>query len=75
MLLKKFPDAEFYRKKIRLTRCRWCNADLTNERIRMFACPHAFKIPGREGSWMLYITCPVCQYDWYLNKLGVKLPV
>ena len=75
MLLQKPTDAEHYRGKIKLTRCRWCNANLSKERIRMFACPDAWKIPGREETWMLYITCPKCYYDWYLNKLGVKLSI
>jgi len=73
MILTKPSGPELYRKKIKLTRCRWCNHDLSKERIRMFVCPYAFKVPGRPGTWMLYITCPECRYDWYLNKLGVKL--
>ena len=64
--------AEQFHKKLKINICKWCGTSLSNQRISMYVHPGGWKVDGHPGRWWLYIKCPVCKYDWNLEKLGVK---
>ena len=45
---------------------------LGNKPIRAYPHDGGWKVPGLNGLWWLYITCPRCGYEWAIWKLGVS---
>lgn len=44
---------------------------LKKEPIRGYPHENGWKVQGLEGTWWLYVKCPLCGYDWSIWKLGV----
>ena len=64
---------EGYRKAIKVTKCEHCGYEGLNElSIEMY--PHDYGWPvveePKQKQW-LYVTCPECDCEWALWKLGV----
>ena len=51
-------------------RCRWCDIDISQEPVKGYPHTEGWLV-GPQKLW-LYVTCPKCDYDWALWKLGLS---
>ncbi len=70
-------NLEDYKNLITIPLCQWCNSKnetivLTNEPIEHYDHSGGWTVDGLKGKQWLYITCPKCEYQWALSKLGVR---
>lgn len=70
-------NLEDYRKQIQTPTCQWCKGKdqivpLMNEPIEHYDHSGGWTLDGFKEKQWLYITCPKCDYQWALSKLGVK---
>ena len=65
---------EDYEKLVEGKRCRWCGTELP-PKIEYYAHPGGWEVEGFPTLLWLYVTCPKCNYDWALWKLGISRPV
>lgn len=54
----------------------WCGYQgLLNLPIIGYQHPDGYEVDGLVHKQWLYVSCPQCQYDWALWKLGVIHPL
>jgi hypothetical protein len=51
--------------------CRWCSASLTELPIQHYTHEGGHEVESFEMPQWLYVTCPKCDYQWSLWKLGI----
>lgn len=60
------------KRQIKKDRCEWCNySPLSSEVIKFYEHTGGWMIDGIKKRVWLFITCPKCDYEWALWKLGV----
>jgi len=50
--------------------CRWCGAQLKGQ-VQHYDHSGGWEVSGFQQRQWLYTTCPRCQYQWNLGKLGI----
>lgn len=65
---------EEIKQQIRPKKC-WCGyTELHKQPVNGYPHEGGYDIEGEDERLWLYITCPKCDYDWALWKLGVVHP-
>lgn len=67
-------NLEDYAKLIKGKTCRWCKVELPTD-IQFYTHNGGWKVEGHRCRLWLYVTCPGCEYQWSLGKLGVSRKV
>lgn len=67
-----YPPLIYYQNQIKASECSWCGYDgLDKLSIQHYGNDDGWKLNGHIQKQWLYVTCPRCDYDWALWKLGV----
>lgn len=65
-------ELEEYYKQIKIDTCKWCDySPLSSETIKCYEHEGGWIVDGFTKRMWLFITCPKCDYEWALWKLGV----
>lgn len=69
-------QAKPFWEQMRVSRCKYCENDLTGLPIQYFNSINAYRagwiVEGLPHKVWLFIVCPNCKYQWALWKLGVS---
>ena len=66
-----YPTLEQHRQQIVMVDCRWCHyPNIKDCPIEMDEHENGWRVYMKEKRQWLWITCPSCNYQWALWKMG-----
>jgi len=66
-----YPNLEQHRAQITMVDCRWClRENIKDEPIEMDDHENGWRVLRKSKRQWLWITCPGCNYQWALWKMG-----
>lgn len=52
--------------------CGSCNHEVFNLDVDAYPHSSGWKVPGLDGKYWLFISCPVCEYQTSFDKFGIN---
>src|SRR3989304_4585705 len=77
------PTLEQYQQMLEQVnaKCKWCEdhvtpikTELATRSIEYYEHDGGWNVDGFDQKQWLYVTCPICKYEWSLWKLGIDRP-